>query len=203
MTTTDERFTIRRKVLKLFGASFHVYDPQGEPIAFCKQKAFKLREDIRLYTDDSMSEEFLTLKARQIIDFGVTFDVTLPDGSSLASLRRKGLKSTMLRDSWIVFGPDLTPGVEGGTGAQQIATIEEDSAGLAFVRRYIDYVSMFFPQKFHVKNNSGVHIATLRTHFNPFVYRLTVHVHRDDPELDELVLLAAGVLIAAIEGRQR
>lgn len=194
----NERFTIRRKVLKIFGASFHIYNPQGELIAFCKQKAFKFREDIRLFTDESMNEEFLTLKARQIIDFGVTLDVTLPDGSSLASLRRKGMKSTFLRDSWLVYGPDLGD----GSPPAELATIEEDSAGLAFLRRYIDNVAMFLPQKFHVKRTGGAEIATLRTHFNPFVHRITVHVHQDDPEVDDLVLLAAGVLIAAIEGRQ-
>ncbi len=40
-------YRLRRKVLKLFGASFHVYDGE-RVVAFCSQKAFKLREDIRL-----------------------------------------------------------------------------------------------------------------------------------------------------------
>ncbi len=46
-----EHYTIRRKVLKIFGAAFHIYDPHGNLAGYCKQKAFKLKEDIRIYTD--------------------------------------------------------------------------------------------------------------------------------------------------------
>lgn len=200
MTTDDARYTIRRKVLKLFGAAFHVYDTKGDVIAFCKQKAFKLREDIRLYTDETCSEEFLALRTRQIIDFSATYDVQLPDGQIMASLRRKGMKSTFLRDAWTIYGPAL-PDAPDTTPV--LAYVEEDSGTLAFLRRYVEYVSFLSPQKFMVRTEAGEHIATLRTHFNPFVYRLTVHVHRDHPEIDDLVLLATASLIAAIEGRQR
>lgn len=48
-----EAYTIRRKVLKLFGAAFHIYNPAGAVVGFCKQKAFKLKEDIRVYTDET------------------------------------------------------------------------------------------------------------------------------------------------------
>jgi hypothetical protein len=46
-------------------------------------------------------------------------------------------------------------------------------------------------------------VARYRQHFNPFVQRLSIAVLRDDPQLDDLVILAAGCLVAAIEGRQR
>lgn len=95
-------FRIRRKVLKLFGGSFHVYD--GDTVvAFCSQKAFKLREDIRLYRDESQTHELLWIRARQVIDFAACYDVV--DSSTQAavgSLRRRGMKS-LLRDSWEVL----------------------------------------------------------------------------------------------------
>ena len=193
------RFPIRRKILKIFGAAFHVYAPDGSLMAFCKQTALKLREDIRIFTDEDQETHLVSMKARQIIDFGATYDVTLPTGEHMGSLRRKGLKATFLKDSWMIFGPDLGTGEE----AAQIATIEEDSTMLALLRRYMDWISIFSPQKFAVRRDDGTLIATFRTHFNPFVYRLTAHLHEDDSEIDELTLLSAGLLIAAIEGRQR
>lgn len=45
-------YTIRRKVLKLFGGAFHIYDGEGNLVLYSKMKAFKLREDIPLYSDD-------------------------------------------------------------------------------------------------------------------------------------------------------
>ncbi|MEM7623709.1 MAG: hypothetical protein AAF235_10970 [Planctomycetota bacterium] len=191
-----EKYTIRRKILKLFGASFHVFDASGEVIAFCKQKAFKLREDIRIYTDEDMQTELFSLKARTIMDFSTTYDVTLPGdggGEALGSLRRKGMASTFVRDSWLVFDAD----------GNEIASIVERGAWLAFARRMVDLVAIISPQKFDVKRpGDDAHIATLRQHFNPAVYRLGVTVHEEDPSLDDLMILASACLIAAIEGRQ-
>ncbi|MEM1423534.1 MAG: hypothetical protein AAGH64_05975 [Planctomycetota bacterium] len=200
MPQHDERFTIRRKIIKFFGAAFHVYDDKGGLVAFCKQKAFRLREDIRLYTDESLAEEFLSLRSRQVIDFGATYDVALPDGQVIASLRRKGLKSTFLRDSWLVYGPRVDD--DAGTPAEPVATLQEDSAGLGFLRRSVDLAAMLVPQKFHLETPEGRSVATLRTHFNPLVYRLSIAIHEEHPDLDELAILATGCLIAAIEGRQ-
>jgi len=64
-----ERFTIRQKVFKIFGAAFHIYDQSGNVIGYCKQKAFKLREDLRFYTDESLSSELFSMRARSILDF--------------------------------------------------------------------------------------------------------------------------------------
>ena len=47
-----DRYTIRRKLLKVFGASFQVFDPEGRQVASCAQKAFKLKEDIRVFEDE-------------------------------------------------------------------------------------------------------------------------------------------------------
>jgi hypothetical protein len=42
---SQTQFTIRRKVLTLLGAKFHIYNAQGDLIGFSRQKAFKLKED--------------------------------------------------------------------------------------------------------------------------------------------------------------
>jgi uncharacterized protein YxjI len=187
-----ESYTIRRKVLKIFGAAFHIYDPQGNVVGFCKQKALKLKEDIRIYTDESCSREWLVIRARSMLDFGATYDVTLPDGTVVGSLRRKGLKSTFLRDSWMVFDAEN----------RQVANLQEQGGFMTIARRYIDYVSLFFPQRFNLDRMDGTTVARFRQHFNLFVYRLSIAVEKDDAELDDLVILAAGCLICAIEGRQ-
>lgn len=75
--TPGERYTIRRKVLRLLGNSFHVLDAQGQIVGYCNQKRLRLREDIRFYTDERKSEELLTLKARSILDFSTTYDIEI------------------------------------------------------------------------------------------------------------------------------
>lgn len=188
-----EKYTIRRKIFQLAGASFHVFDESGEVIAYCKQKAFKLREDIRLYTGEDMQEELFRLSARSIMDFSTTYDVLLPSGEALGSLRRKGMASTFMRDSWLIFDAE----------GREMAYLREQNAWLAFFRRLNDWVSFFSPQTFAMTRAADeAHIATFRQHFNPGVFRLGVRMEMDDPQFDDLVVLAAACLIAAIEGRQ-
>ena len=192
----DDRFahdayTIRRKVMTVAGAKFHVYDPQGQLVGFSKQKAFKLKEDIRLFTDESMEQELLTMQARSVVDFGATYDVFDPGANeSVGSLRRKGLAS-MLRDSWLVFDPDGT----------EVAAVHEDSAGLAFLRRVHEIFSLIAPQAYRVEQQ-GRTVATYRQNRHPFVQKLAVEFSGDGNGLDRRLGLATGILLCAIEGRQ-
>jgi len=186
-----ERYTIRRKVFRLFGAGFHIYGPQGELVGFCNQKAFRLRESLMVYTDDSRSTELFHIGTEQIIDFGATYYVTLPTGERIGSCRRKGIKS-MFRDEWEVFD---------GEG-KSVGVLMEDSGTLAMLRRVHEAFAALCPEKYVLRRHDGREIATLRTHFNWFIYRLGVGIREDDSELDDLMILALGCLIAAVEGRQ-
>src|SRR5215204_7576527 len=102
-STPDQRFghtqyIIRKKVFKLLGAAFHVYDTAGNVLLYSKQKAFKLREDIRLYTGEDMQTEILAIRTQSIIDFSAAYAVVdSATGQTIGEFKRKGLKS-MLRD---------------------------------------------------------------------------------------------------------
>jgi uncharacterized protein YxjI len=188
-----EKYTVRRKVFKIFGAAFHVYDQHGSVIGYCKQKAFKLKEDLRLYTGEDMSDMLLTLRAQSVIDFGSTYIVTHPDGSALGSLRRKGLKSSFVRDEWMIFDDQ----------GKEIAKIRETGSIAPLARRYVEIASVLFPQRYEViKSDDSSIIAVLRQHFNPFVFRLGVAILEEDEHIDDLLILGSACLIAAIEGKQ-
>ena len=182
-------YTIRRKFWKVFGASFHVFDPPGRVVGYSKQKAFRLREDIRVYSDESMREEILVVKARQIIDFSAAYDIVdATEGRKVGAARRKGW-SSMIRDSWEILNADDVP----------IGRVREDSTFKALLRRFL---SNLIPQTFHLEGADGRRAAELRVHFNPFLYRMTVTI---DPAagVDPRLVFGTAVLLCAIEGRQQ
>ena len=184
-------YLIRRKIFTVLGKKFHIYDADENLVGFSKMKAFKLKEDVRIYRDESMEEEWLKIAARSIIDFGASYDITdSKTGEVLGTLRRKGLKS-LFRDSWQVLDPD---------GAE-IGKVEEDSAGLAFLRRLHEILAALIPQGFTLKGTDGGEYAHYKTQINPFVHKLKVTVQPDGP-LHPFVPLAAGILLVAIEGKQ-
>lgn len=182
-----DRYLIRRKILKIFGASFHTFDGD-RVVGFTKQKAFKLKEDIRIYADESQSTEILSIQARQIIDFAAAYDIVDPQsGETVGVARRKGF-SSLLRDSWEVLAP----------GDRPIGKLEEDSAGMALLRRFL---SNWIPQEFHLTAAGDRSPIVFKQHFNPFVYRLEVSIPKDS-NMDRRLVFGVAALIAAIEGRQ-
>jgi len=184
-----DRYRLKRQVFALIG-KFRYYDPLGNLVMFSEQKMFKLREDIRVFSDESKTQEVLQIKARQIIDFSAAYDVIdSAYNQKVGVLRRKGLRS-ILRDEWEVLDPN----------DQLIGMLFEDSPGLAMLRRLL--LGSLLPQNYDM----AVHdqrVADLKQRFNLFRYELDVDFSFDTARtLDRRVGLAAGILLAAIEGRQ-
>jgi uncharacterized protein YxjI len=188
-----DRYLVRRKIMKLVGGAFHVFDAAGTVVAYSEQKAFKLREDIRIFSDESKSRELLSIQARQIIDFSAAYDVTdSTTGEKVGALRRRGGMS-ILRDEWHVLDANDT----------MYATILEDSMLHALLRRLL---TNLIPQRYDVfvpDEASGNKVANMDQNFNPFVYKLDVDFSMDaGKRLDHRIGIAAAILLAAIEGKQ-
>lgn len=191
----QNQYLIRRKVLKIFGAAFHIYDMAGNLAFYSKQKAFKLKEDIRIYGDQAMTSELLCIRARGVIDLGMTYDVI--DSTTqqvVGSLKRKGLKS-LFRDSWVILD----------VNDQEIGTMQEESGALALLRRFIGgaLVQIVAPQQFN-GYIGDVPVFQFNQNRNPFVQKITLDYGPDvNGLLDRRLGIAAASLVCAIEGRQR
>jgi uncharacterized protein YxjI len=186
----QRRYVIRRQFFKLFGGAFHIYDEAGNVAFYSKMKAFKLKEDLRVFTGEDMQQEVLTIQARSIIDFSATYDVTdAATGRKVGALRRKGLKS-VLRDEWLILD----------VNDQELGTIQEDSMLLAIVRRFL---TNLVPQTFQ-GSVGGVPVFTFRQHFSFFVQKISLDFSADaSGRLDRRLGIATAVLLCAIEGRQQ
>lgn len=184
-----DRYLLKRQVFALTGR-FRIYDPNENLVLFSEQKMFRLREDIRVYADESKVQEVLTIKARQIVDFSAAYDVLdSTTGQKAGVLRRKGWRS-MLRDEWELLD----------AGDQPIGMLFEDSMGRALARRFL--LGTFFPQNYDVTIGTE-RVADLRQRFNLFAYRLEVDFSMDaGRKLDRRLGIAAAILLAAIEGKQ-
>ena len=182
----------KKPLFNFLGRKFWIYGPDGSTQFFVQRKAFKLKEDIKVYGDESKSEELLAIKARQILDFGATYDVTdQQSGDKVGALRRKGLKS-IIRDEWLVLD----------TNDQEIGLVQEDSGFLAMVRRFVPG-GVWIPQTYNMKINDKP-VGKIKQHFNPFVLKYDVDFSQDtDGLLDRRLGIASVVMMLAVEGRQQ
>ena len=50
----------------MFGGAFWFKDMNDQVVAYSKQKRFKLKEDIVLYSDETCTQPLLSIKARSV-----------------------------------------------------------------------------------------------------------------------------------------
>jgi uncharacterized protein YxjI len=184
-----QKYLLKKRILVMLGAKLNIYDPSGNMMMVVQQKAFKLREDIRIYSDEGFTQEVLSIKARKIMDFSAAYDVVDPvRNEKVGVLRRKGW-SSIVRDNWEVLDAmDVKRG-----------EITEDNMMLALIRRLL---TNLVPQNYDMVFD-GTKVADFGQGFNPFAYHLNIDFSMDSgKKLDPRLGIAAAVLLATLEGRQ-
>lgn len=184
-----DEYMVHRKFWQMVGATFRIYDLQGNQVFYSIMKAFKLREDIRVFSGEDMQTEILRINAREIIDFSATYDVVDAEtGEHIGALRRKGWKS-MIKDEWTFLD----------VHDRETGIIKEDNLLLALIRRFL---TNLIPQKYHGEMN-GVTVCTFKQNFNPFTMKLNLDFSPDrNGQLDRRLGIAAAILLCAIETKQ-
>ena len=182
------RLYLKRKLLKLVGAQYHIHGPgSGQEVFLANKKGLKLKEDIRISRNGI---EEIHILARQIMDFKASYDVfdlsTTPS-VRIGVLKRKGWAS-IVRDEWVVYDANEVA----------VGSMLEDSMLLALVRRFL---TALVPQNYDMFIGS-TKVVDFKQNFNPFTYHLNIDFLVPSAQFDRRLGLAAAVLLASIEGRQ-
>ena len=75
-------------------SDFNITDRNGNYVAYVRQKMFRLKEDVIVFSDESRTKELFNIKANQWIDFNASYMMTdLLTGKKFGSLARKGMRS--------------------------------------------------------------------------------------------------------------
>ncbi|MEO8632451.1 MAG: hypothetical protein ABI466_03770 [Chloroflexota bacterium] len=70
-----------------------VVDGTGRLVSYVKQRAFRLKEDVTIYADESQTQALFHIKANQMIDIGATYSISTPDGRPLGAVRQRGMRT--------------------------------------------------------------------------------------------------------------
>lgn len=83
-----------------------ITDAAGQQVAYVHQKVFNIREDIRIYSDESRSLEVFRIHTDKILDFNAKYFFTVSGtGQNLGYVQPAGLRS-IWRATYRVFAPD-------------------------------------------------------------------------------------------------
>lgn len=181
----NDVYVIKQKVLTI-GRKYYIENGSGQGIGFCKQKMFKLKEDIRIFTDENMTSELLLIKQQQILDFSGTFAITdSKTGQLIGYVGRKGLKS-IIRDTWKIFD----------TSSNEIATVEERSGLLAALRR-LSNIAKMIPKKYDM-THKGNPIAEIVQKFQIIGDTWTITIE-PNTNVDRRLIVSAALMMDIIE----
>lgn len=106
-----------------------VVDAAGKEVLYVKQKAFALKEDVKVFSDQTMSKQLFQIKADKIIDFSANYSITTPEGVKIGNINRKGMKSL-----W-----SATYNIFDASGAQ-VGTLHEDNPWIKVLDSFLSQI---------------------------------------------------------------
>lgn len=101
--------TLSFKILAL-ASQATVTDAAGRTVLHTKQKMFKFREHVEIFTDKSRTTRLADIKADKVIDWSARYFATDANNAAIGSVGRRGWRS-IWRAHYEVFNPgDESPG---------------------------------------------------------------------------------------------
>lgn len=192
-----DAFVVTQK-LKLVRNEYDIALPDGTPVAYVRQKAFALKEELIFSADERSPQPVMTMKARQRFDPRATYDVRAPDGTLIGTVR-KAFGASLLRSTYVLSNAEDV----------EIATAHERKMWVALFRRLIGavpYVGDFanwlpIPYDF-VFFDGDQELATHSRRRGKFKDTYDVDMSADTQrKLDRRLVLAIAVGLDALQAR--
>ncbi len=182
----QNQYRIRKKVVALTN-QYWIETPQGNLLGYSKQKLLKLKEDIRIYTDESKSAELFRIQQQQILDLWGNFAVIdSATNGVLGYVRRKALSSAFVKDQWEVQGPD-----------KQLVACMGESTGRGMARKYLPGGKLI-PEKITLELQ-GRPVAEINQQFKVIGDIWDINCLGLPPAFDRRVMLSCALLMGMIE----
>lgn len=188
--------SLRFKVLALAN-QIYVSDSQDAEVCYVKQKAFKLKENVKVFTDSSMSGLLCEIQADSVIDYNVAYDLVSPDGVNFGEVRRKGRKSIFKANYEILKNGNLDMSVnEENPMAKVFDTLLGEIPILGFFTGY------FFHPSYLVTTKEGNPVLRVKKQPSAIERRFTIDkVGEIDPEDEVRVLISLMMMLVREGGR--
>jgi len=173
---------------------FVATDSTGKTLAYVRQKMFKLKEAVTVYSDDSKSTILYKIKADKWLDYNANYNFTKGEtDESLGRVGRKGRKS-FWKATYEIFDKD---------GDQEFTIVEENpwakvlDANLGIIGNY------FFNPKYLVKRVDGTDIMRLKKQKGFTGRRFELTKLSDDVTAGESERILLGLMMMNLLERRR
>jgi uncharacterized protein YxjI len=181
--------------LLAIASQIYIRDANGQLLGYVKQKLFKLKEDINIFTDETQTQHLYNIKADRVLDFSAKYNFTDAAGNLLGSIKRQGMRS-IWRANYEIF--DQT--------SNAIMKINEENGWIKVVDSLIGeipVVGMFtgylFNPSYVVSRIDGTPIARLQKQPAFFEGKFQLSLLTQLSESDEVRVLLSALSMTLLE----
>ncbi len=185
------------KLLAL-ASQIYIRDAGGNLVGYVKQKMFKLKEDINVFTDETQTQQLYNIKADRVLDFSAKYIFTDAQGNVLGSIKRQGMRSIWKANYEVYDATD-----------QQVMKINEESGWVKVVDALLGeipilgmFTGYFFNPSYMVARMDDSPVARLKKQpaFFEGAFQLEPLIQISDQEEPRLLL---SVLMMTLLERMR
>jgi uncharacterized protein YxjI len=181
-----------------FSNDFIATDANDQTLAYVRQKMFKLKEEVNLFTDDSKSELKYSIKADRWLDFSASYRFEDASGKNLGRVARKGWRS-FWKAKYEIY--DISE--------NQDFIIEEANAWVKVADSLLGEVAIigmltgyFFNPTYNVTRANGEIVAKLKKEPSFFGRRFKVEKLMQLKEVEEERILLGLMMMVLLERRR-
>jgi hypothetical protein len=183
-----------------FGPQVFIRNASEQEIFYVHQKAFKLKEDVAVYSNSSKSSQVYRIQADRILDISAEYSFSDAGGSLIGKIKREGMKS-LWKASYIVMD---------GAG-QMTHHVKEDNPWIKVIDSVVSSIPivgivsafLFHPSYTIYQADSEMPVMRVKKQAALFEGKFTIEALAEiaDPVAENRILL--GVMMMALLERAR
>ena len=184
--------------LVAFSPQFSVKDAQGRLIAYIRQKAFKFKEDVSIFDDESRTNLIFKIKADRWLDWSAVYNFSDTDGNPLGKAKRRGNKS-LFKAQYDLFDLADNQDIILKEHSFWVRMMDGAVGELPIVGMFTGYV---FNPKYNAVRSDGTQVAQLVKQPSMFGRKFRLVQHSEFKEGEELRVLLGFMMLVLLERRR-
>ena len=149
---------------------FRVHDAEGREQAFVRQKLFKLKEEVSVFSDESRSKLSFRIKADRWLDFSATYRFLDAQDNEIGRIVRQGFKS-LWKASYQIYNEKLQADFSISEDNPFVKIMDGIFGDLPLIGLFSGY---FFNPSYIITRPDGIAIARLKKEKSFFGRRFSV-----------------------------
>lgn len=184
-------------VFKIFALAPQIYvrDASGEIVCYVRQKLFRLKEAVNVFTDETQKQKLCEIRADRMIDWSASYHFYDASGESFGAVRRKGMRSL-----WSAHYEVLD---EANRHYASISEVNPMAKVMDSLLGEIPILGLltgyFFHPIYSLKDNSGRELLRLTKRRAFLEGKFTIEKMAECDEVDELRALMAFLMMSLLE----